>query len=398
MSDYPQWRGPKRDGVAEEKNLLKSWPTSGPKLVWQSKMAGYGYGSPSVVGDRLYVIGNEGAADEFLQAIDARSGRPLWKVRLGAVGNPDQQPNFPGARSTPTVDGKSIYALSSAGDLLCIDAPTGKSRWKKSLRKDFGGVPGAWAYAESPLIDGDKLIVTPGGPDATIVALNKTMGEVIWKCKAADGERSAAYSSAVVTELEGVRQYVQFLPKGLVGVDAKTGNVLWRFNGTIDLSYGMNAQTPIVEKGLVYSAAGNRGGTVRLTAAGATQVWVQRNAPCALGGTVLSEGYLYGTNQRELVCVELASGKTAWSNPCVGAASLCLANGLLFLHGENGEVALVDANPKGYTERGRFTPSNRPERLRGPMEKAWAYPVVADGRLYLRDVGTLWVYEIGTRS
>lgn len=395
MSDYPQWRGPKRDGVAEEKGLLRQWPSGGPKLVWQSKVAGYGYGSPSIVGGRLYVMGNEGANDEFLQAIDIRTGRPLWKTRLGGVGNPDQQPSFPGARSTPTIEGKRIYALSSDGDLLCADLLTGKAIWKKSLRKDFGGLPGVWAYSESPLVDGDRVIVTPGGPEATLVALNKTNGEVLWKCKAPDGERSAAYSSAVATKLGGVKQYVQFLPKALIGVDAKTGSQLWRFNGTIDLTYGVNAQTPIVQKDLVYSAAGNRGGVLKLSGTGAAPVWVQRNAPCGLGGTVLSGDHLYGTNQRELVCVELATGKIVWSNPCVGAASVCVASGLLFVHGENGEVALVEANPKAYVEKGRFTPANRPERLRGQMEKSWAYPVVAGRRLYLRDVGTIWAFDIG---
>ena len=198
-------------------------------------------------------MNNEGKDSESVVARSAKDGGKLWATRLGRVGNPDQQPNYPAARSTPTVDGSFVYALSSDGDIACVEAAGGKLRWKKSLRTDFGGVPGIWAYSESPLVDGDKVVVTPGGPGATIVALNKKTGEVIWKSAIPGGDR-AGYASAIVAEAGGVRQYVQFLGNGLVGVDAATGKFLWRYDKTADVRMGSQISTPVVSGGLIYSS------------------------------------------------------------------------------------------------------------------------------------------------
>ena len=177
-SDWPQWRGPERNGISRETGLLKEWPKDGPKLLWKESAAGRGYATPAVVGERLYVLGNDGLDDEFVQALDVKDGKRVWQTRLGKVGNPQQQPNFPAARSTPTVEGEFLYALGSDGDLACVELGTGKVRWQKNLRTDFGGKPGNWAYSESPLIDGDSLLCTPGGSTATLVSLNKHTGEV----------------------------------------------------------------------------------------------------------------------------------------------------------------------------------------------------------------------------
>ena len=253
-ADWPQWRGPQRDGVSQETGLLKEWPKDGPKLLWQVKDVGTGYSTPAVVGDRIYLLGNKGNDDEFVEALDVKDGGKVWSTTLGKVGNPDQKPNYPGARSTPTVDGDMIYALSSDGDLACLDRSTGSKKWEKSLRTDFGGHPGQWAYSESPLIDGDVLVCTPGGEEATIVALNKKTGEVIWKCPVPEGDQ-AAYASIVIADLGGVKQYVQFLQKQLVGVDAKTGKLLWHYNQTAKGSMA-NIPTPLASQGFVYSAAG----------------------------------------------------------------------------------------------------------------------------------------------
>jgi glucose dehydrogenase len=213
-ADWPQWRGPQRNGISAETGLLAEWPKEGPKLVWQVKDIDSGYSTPAVVGDRLYLLSNEGMDNEFMQALDAKDGKRVWSQRIGKVGNPDQQPNYPAARSTPTVDGEWVYAFGSDGDLACLERATGKVRWQKNVRKDYGGQPGTWAYSESPLVDGEAVLCTPGGPDATLVALNKNTGELIWKCAVPGGEQ-AAYTSALVIEAGGVRQCIQMLQKGL---------------------------------------------------------------------------------------------------------------------------------------------------------------------------------------
>ena len=174
--DWPQWRGPNRDGISNETGLLQEWPKEGPKMLWSVSNIGMGYSTPAIVGDKFYLLANEGLENESVKALHVKDGTPAWSTRIGNVGNPKQQPSFPAARSTPTVDGSFLYALGSDGDLACIEIATGKIQWQKSLRKDFGGKPGTWAYSESPLVDGDTVVCTPGGSEATLVALNKKTG------------------------------------------------------------------------------------------------------------------------------------------------------------------------------------------------------------------------------
>lgn len=397
-ADWPQWRGPQRDGVSQETGLLQEWPEAGPKLLWQAKEVGFGYSTPAVVGDRLYLLSNQGNEDEFIRSLKAQDGSLVWSTRIGKVGNPDQRPAYPGARSTPTVDGESLYALGSDGDLVCLETETGKVRWTKNLRTEFGGVPGEWAYSESPLIDGDVLVCTPGGAAATLVALDKKSGDVIWKCAVPGGDE-AAYASVVVAEVGGVKQYVQFLGKALVGVDAKTGRFLWRYERTAEGSPA-NMPTPVVRNGYVYSAAGRSGGgLVELTAqqgnVKADEVYFTPKLPTSLGGSVLVGDYLYGTTAQVVVCAEFTTGDVKWTQRGIAPASVCYADGRLYLHGENGDVALVEATPEGYRETGRFTPPNQPDRGKS---KAWAYPVVANGRLYIRDLDALWCYDVRAKN
>jgi len=395
-ADWPQWRGPSRDGHSPEKGLLREWPQSGPKLAWKITDAGSGYSTPAVAGDRLYLLSNDGLENESVRAYSIKDGKQLWASRLGQVGNPKQQPSFPAARSTPTIDGDVLYALGSDGDLACLEIATGQVRWRKNLRKDFGGKPGEWAYSESPLLDGNAVVCTPGGGEATIVALNKSNGELLWKCALPEGDQ-AAYASVIIVEAGGVKQYVQHLEKGLVGVEAKTGKFLWRYNKAVS-RYGANIPTPVAGEGLIYTAgAGTGGGAVKLKARDGAfepeQVYFESKFPTAIGGAVKVGDYLYGTTAQALLCIEFAKGKIKWEERALGAASLCFADGCLYLQGENGTVALVEASPEGYREKGRFTPPDRPKRSQ-QMEKSWTYPVVAHGRLFLRDHGVLWCYEV----
>ena len=394
--DWPQWRGPQRTAISEEKNLLQSWPKEGPKVLWQLSDVGDGYASPAVAGSRVYMLSNRGMDNEFVQALSIDDGKQIWSTRLGGVGNPNQQPSYPMARSTPTIEGNFLYAFSSDGDLACMRADSGKIVWTKNVRRDFGGQPGTWAYSESPLIDGDVLVVTPGGPDATLVALKKSSGELIWKSAVPGGDR-AGYSSAVIINAAGRKQYVQFLDKGLVGVDANSGKFLWRYTQT---SGGpANIATPVTKGNYVYSTNARRfgAGLIQLNGTNdgvaAEQVYFERDLPNTLGGQVLLGDYLYGTNQQGPVASEFTTGKIKWRSESFGPGAVAYADGRLYFHAENGEVALVEATPEEYRERGRFTPAGQPKR-RDSRERSWSYPVVANGRLYIRDLGNLWCYDV----
>ena len=400
LSDWPQWRGPERNGVSKETGLLKEWPAGGPKLLWQAKDIGDGFSTPAVVGTRIYLMSNRGMENEFVQALSTQDGKPIWTTRVGNVGNPEQDPNYPKARSTPTVDGDLIYALGSDGDLVCLEAKGGKIRWQKNLRKEFDGTPHTWAYAESPLIDGDVLVITPGGAQATMVALNKKTGAVIWK-SAIPGGDAAGYASAIVVQAAGRKQYVQFLDKGLVGVDAKTGQFLWRYKEVV--KGPAQVFTPVARGEYIYAGALSvGGGAVHLKPDGngvaAEQVYFERGLPNGFGGAVLVGDYLYGFDpaQQQLVAAEFTTGKIKWKSESLGRASVTYADGLLYVHAWKGDVGLVEATPEGYREKGRFTPPDQPKPAKpGPYsDTAYTHPVIANGTLYIRDLDTLWAWDV----
>ncbi|HWT01470.1 MAG TPA: PQQ-binding-like beta-propeller repeat protein, partial [Pyrinomonadaceae bacterium] len=338
-SDWPQWRGPGRDGISKDSGLLKQWPAGGPKLLWQVNDIGDGYSTPVVVGKRIYLLSNRGMDNEFVHALSTEDGKTIWTTRVGNVGNPDMNPPYAKARSTPTVDGDFIYALGSDGDLACLEAKSGKIRWQKSVRKEFGGQPGDWAYAESPLVDGDLVVVTPGGAEATMLALNKKTGALVWK-SAIPGGDPAGYASAIVVQGGGRKQYVQLLSKGIVGVDAKTGQFLWRYK---ECAKGPAQYfTPVGRGELVYCGALGIGGTlVRLKADGtAEHVYLTRGLPNGIGGAVLVGDVIYGTEAGgKLVAGEFATGKMKWQAESLGWASVAYADGHLYIHGVNGDFA-----------------------------------------------------------
>src|SRR5918999_2818300 len=271
--------------------------------------------------------------NEFVQALSTQDGKPIWTTRVGNVGNPNQNPPYAKARSTPTVDGNFIYALGSDGDLACLEAKSGKIRWQKSIRNEFGGQPGEWAYAESPLVDGDAVVVTPGGPQATMVALNKKSSALLWKSAIPGGE-PAGYASAIVVNAAGRKQYVQFLSKGVVGVDAKTGQFFWRYS---EAAKGPAQYfTPVARGEFVYGGAlGIGGGMVRLKQEGngvaAEQVYFIRGLPNGIGGAVLLGDHIYGTEARQgLVAAEFTTGKVKWTKENFGWASVAAADGHLY--------------------------------------------------------------------
>ena len=397
---WPQWRGPNRDGVSGDTGLQQSWKPGGPAVAWRATGLGTGYSSVAVSGERIFTMGDSGGA-QLLIALRATDGRRLWTTRIGAPWNDEMG----GPRGTPTVDGDLVYALGTEGDLVCVETATGKERWRRSLPADFGGqMMSMWKWSESPLVDGDRVVVTPGARAAALVALDKRTGKEIWRTAVTDlgprGKDGAGYSSAVVGNGGGVKQYVQLLGRGLVGVRASDGKLLWSYNRVAnDVA---NIPTPIVKDDLVFAATGYQTGAVllRLSAAagGVTAREVYFLDPKTFqnhhGGMILVGDYVYaghGHNRGIPIAVELATGKVAWGgdlrNAGTGSAAVAYADGNLYFRYQNGEVILIEATPAGYKEKGSFT-------IPGVSGPSWPHPVITGGRLYLREQDTLLAYDV----
>lgn len=385
--DWPQWQGPDRTAVARETGLLKTWPKEGPPLAWNVAGLGEGYAAPTIAAGRVFSMGNRGST-EYVMALSERDGKQIWATEIGRVRA--NGGGYPGPRCSPTVDGDRVYALGLNGDLLCLKVADGAIVWRKELPKDFGGQVGGWGYSESPLIDGDRLLCTPGGARATIVCLNKLTGATIWESKVPGGD-AAAYSSLVIGAVDGLKQYAQFLSGGVVGVNAADGTFLWRYTAP---SAGINCSTPIFHDSQVYAAAsyGKGGGAVKLTRDGdavkATEAYFNRRMENHHGGLVLLDGHLYGEGSGQLACQEFKTGKEMWKSRTAGKGSIAAADGRLYYRNEGGPIVLVEVNPEKYVEHGRFQPPH-------PSGKpAWPHPVLANGKLYIRDQDRLFCYNV----
>jgi outer membrane protein assembly factor BamB len=385
--DWPQWQGKDRTAVSTEKGLLPVWPKNGPPLAWQAKELGGGFSTPSVAAGRVFGMGFKGR-DEVVWALDESNGNALWTVRIAAA-NTDVGYNQ-GPRCTPTVDGERIYVLGLGSDLVCLEAATGKEVWRKNLVNDFKGSPGSWGYSESPLIDGDKVLCTPGGQEATLVALNKKTGELVWKGLVPEGD-DAHYSSIIAATVDGQRQYIQFLGEGVVGLSAD-GKFLWRYDHPANKT--ANCSTPIFHDNQVFAASsyGTGGGLARLKRSGdkytAEEVYFTRQMRNHHGGMALLDGYLYGSDEGKLTCLNFQSGKVCWAEGKAGKGSIAAADGRLYYRNENGPIVLVEVNPEKYVEHGRFEPPNQ------TSQPAWPHPVIANGKLYVRDQELLLCYDV----
>ena len=392
-ADWPQFRGPHRNDVSDDKNLLKQWPEGGPPLVWKGDGLGEGYSSMAIVGDRIYTMGDKGDSS-FLTASDRASGKLVWEAKVGQQGG-----NYKGTRCTPTVDGDRVYALGQFGDLICCDV-SGVERWRKNFQKDFGGRSGGWNYTESPLVDGDKLVCTPGGNDAAIVALNKLTGEVIWK-GVAPADNTAGYSSIVISEATGVRQYVQLMAGGLVSFAAADGKMLWRYGEKGDRFGGnvANIPTPIVNGDYIFVTAGYGRGAALIKLAGTAEgiaieeIYFTNALKNKHGGVVMVGNYIYGDHDDggNPWCAEWKTGNVVWkkNKPSEGrgSASVTYADGRLYFQYQNGVVALLDAAPEAYNEISSF-------KIPEPKRECWSHPVVVGGKLYVRSQDNLWCYDV----
>jgi outer membrane protein assembly factor BamB len=386
-ADWPQWRGPDRTGVSAETGLLQQWPPNGPPLVWTAQNLGNGYGSLSIAGDRIFVQGLRNR-QSIVSALNLADGRDLWSKNLGAGGENDRGS---GPRSTPTVDGDRLYILTENGDLWCLKQD-GTEVWRRNILREFNGRNIAWLLSESPLVDGNRLIVSPGGRGAGIVALDKMTGATLWTSKELNDE--AAYSSPIVADVQGVRTIMTYTAEAGVGVRASDGKLMWRYRPAANNT--ANIATPVFFDNKVFytSNYGTGGALLGLRAANgevqAQEIYLTREMQNHHGGVVLLNGYLYGYNNAILTCLEFASGKMMWRNRSVGKGAVTAAGGDLYIVGEDHVVGLVAATPTGYQEKGRF-------QIRDMGAPAWAHPVVSNGHLYIRNQNVLMKYDVRAR-
>ena len=382
--DWPQWRGPNRDGVSTEKGLLDKWPEGGPKLVWKTEGVGEGFSSVSVKDGMIYTMG-DGKKTSHVFCLDAESGKILWTSKaVGKTGG-----NYKGTRCTPTVEGDLLYALGQFGDLVCLEASNGAEVWRRSLTKDFGGRSGGWNYTESPLVDGGKVMVTPGGKKGAVVALSAKSGKLGWQSK--DFTDAAQYSSLIVRDFGGRRQYIQLTGSSVVGLDAKTGGTLWkapRRGQTATIT------TPVFHQGHLFVSSaygvGCNGFKVTRNKAGfsAKQIYANKSIANHHGGCIRVGDYVYGSSGGTLACLELKTGKEMWRKRSAGKGSIIVVDGKIILRAENGPIALVELNPKAYKEISRF---DQPDRSKA---RAWPHPVVSNGILYIRDQDILLAFDL----
>jgi len=378
-----QWRGPNRGGVYPNENLLKKWPDTGPKLLWSVEELGNGYSSAAVTSDRVYLTGETGGQGTLF-AFDL-SGKLLWKSPYG----PEWGESHPGSRTTPTVIGNRIYLLSAKGVTVCFDA-NGKKIWSVDLTRNFGARNLRWGMTESLLVDGDKVYCTPGGPDIMMVVLNRQTGQVIWKIKG-NGETSG-YCSPAIVKHGNRRLILTMTAKSVVGIDADTGEYLWRASHVTD--YDVNANTPLYHNGYIFtnSGYGTGGQLFKLADDGKSVklIWSQEELDSQFGAAVLVDGYIYGSGHknRGWHCLDWKTGKGQFSERAIGnKGNIIFSDGMFYCYSERGDVALVKPNPQKFDVLSSF----EIEKGSGPH---WAHPVINKGRLYVRHGDALMVYNI----
>jgi outer membrane protein assembly factor BamB len=383
LDDWPQWRGVNRDGKSTETGLLKSWPQGGPPRVWQASGAGEGYSSFSVAGGRLYTLGARGTT-EYVMAFDEATGRKVWEVEHGRRFSNDQGD---GPRGTPTVDGSQLYAYGASGDLSALDAATGKTLWKVNVLQQFGGGNIVWGLSESPLVLRDRVIVNAGGRNASIVALSKKDGAVLWRSQSDE----AGYSSGILHEVGGIPQAVFFTGERALGIDTRDGRLLWSYDRVSNRT--ANIATPIARGNRVFVSSdyGTGAALLELTASGNTlnakEVYFTRDMRNHHASSVLIGDHLYGFSSAILTAMRFDTGEVAWRDRSVGKGSVIFADERLYLYSETGVVGLAEANPAGYREHGRF-------QIRTGSLPTWSHPVVANGKLYLRDQDNIYAYNV----
>lgn len=396
-NDWGTFRGPNRDNISPDKGLLKSWPAGGPPLAWKVKGLGLGATNVSITGDKIFTTGDFDDACHLI-CLNVADGKQIWATKMGPVMIDKKW--LMGPRATPSTDGSLVIATNPDGYVLCADVATGKQKWTKHLRNEFGGQVRTWMYCDSPLIDGDNVVFICGGSKGSVVALKKATGDLVWQ--SSELKDQAEYTSLEVAEIGGKRQYIVLTQETLAGIDAKDGKVLWRIARPGKVAV---IPTPIYHDGHIFVTSGYGVGCniFKIAADGGSykveEIYSDEKAGLKPkdrmanhhGGMIRLGDHVYGTNEGTFRCVEFKTGKLVWEDKSVGKGSVAYADGHFVVRSENekkGEIALVEASPEGYKEKGRFT---QPD-LSG--QKTWPHPVIFGGKLYIRDHDVLLCYDV----
>lgn len=387
-SDWPQFRGASGDGISTEKDINKDWNAKPPSELWRVAMHDKGYAGASIAAGKVFLLDPDGVNDT-VRALDVTTGKELWSFKYPSayssmIGGGD--PDWGFGRSTPTYDAGHLYTLSALGILHCLDAEKGTKIWMRDIKTEFKGKPGDWHYVAPPIVDGQKLIVCPGGENTGVVALDKATGKDIWK---GGGSDKASYALPIIATLDGKKQYVVLCATTLIGVDPEKGNVLWTIPWKTD--YDVNACAPIISGNSIFICSGEKHGCalINVTAAGAAKVWENKEMQSQFNAPVLADGYVYGiSDPGHLMCLELKTGKVAWKQKGFEKGGvMAVAGSLVAIEGGNGNVVMVALEPGAYKELGRIKP------LEG---RHWSPPLISDGKLFIRNRETLVCLNVST--
>ena len=387
-----QWRGPNRDGIFPETNLLKSWPENGPDLILEVEKIGKGWSSPILDGDIIYTTGMIDTLD-YLSAIDLQ-GNIKWQVPYGRSWNQ----SFPDTRSTATIENDRIYVQSGTGRLGCFEKATGKEIWAVDVDKDFECEYHTWGNSETPLIVDDKIICTPGGQKTSVVAFDKMTGKLIWQSKSLGGQR--AYASATIYKYKDFRYILAVIGTDLIALVPETGEIVWNYKYYDSAKWDQPGliwtNTPVFKDDRIFLTMGYdyNAKMIQMAADGksVTEVFTDTIFDNHHHGVILFDGYLYGSNWKdnkrgEWVCMKWDTGEIKYVNDWDTKGAMIMADGLLYCYNEKGNVGLVKPDPTGFKVISQF----KITKGAGPH---WAHPFIADGKLLIRHGDVLMVYDI----
>ena len=388
-SDWPQWRGPDKDGISRETGLLKEWHDGGPQVLWRVSL-GEGFSGISVVGGRVYTMFSEGD-DEFVVCLNASNGEKIWRFRSDSNYLDSMGGNGP--RATPTIDGEYLYTVTAQGKMYALNTASGEKVWSHDLQAEFGSTIPRWGVCTSPLVEGSLLLVEVGGKDGkSIVAFDKTNGDVVWSSH----KDILGYSSPIAVTIGGIRQLIVFTGARLVSVSPENGQLYWTFPWQTE--YDVNAATPVFippDKIFISSGYGKGAAVVQVTVVASlessagenevdnssveisvVEIWKNEKMKNHFATSVLHGNYLYGFDNAILKCIDANTGSEKWKTRGYGKGTLMLADDHLIILSDRGKLGLAEATPSAYNEVASA------EVLSG---LCWTVPTLANGRLYARN-------------